>query len=265
MLRNCESGAGRKHGWTLLSFILEYFGFMAIAADVLAVCNEREEYSLDGRTLLPALHSLEELRARFGFNFGLSHPVLSECPRAIKVSAEEGKSIYQGPLEEADDLEKVKVEKLDDMTDVESEATPPAEPPIFEASGNLLRLAVLLVLEIISHGPLPPDKALLSRIDPLVDDFFEMMDGVQINSVVTAPLMWSCVMFGSCTRKPEQQAVLKSMIRVSSFKPAFIKTVIKVLEHIWSGEDIHAFGPFGIKRVLALRNLSIELKTMLAD
>ncbi|EKG18698.1 hypothetical protein MPH_04044 [Macrophomina phaseolina MS6] len=264
MIRNCKEGDGRKHGWTLLSFAMEYFGFTSISAAVIEASKHVPEVSVDSRTILPTLQSLEELRARFGFDFGLSFPVLAEVPRAIKVTVEEGKSIYTGPVVQVSDGVKVKTEDCDDVLEQKRpRVKTPTAPPMAVAS-EVLRLTILLFLNIIDHGSQPLDQNLLNKIDPYVDEFYQVIDGIELNGVITAPLMWSCVLFGSCTHRQEQRDLLRAMIQQSSFKPAFIRTVVKVLEHIWSGEDSHAFGPFGIKRVLALRNMNVELRAIRA-
>lgn len=260
--------------WTFLSFILDYFGYLSIMTSVVSINKQRHYICSDAQSIVPAMNSLEELRNRFGFKTSLSYPVRAELPQVARMSATRGTDIYEGELADEDEWEDVDEEDEDDDNDRKvkaeeaSKASTPRSSPspeqrishLLDTATQMLTQTALLVLYTTSHGPHPVTAALLAKTDPCVDEFYRHMKTVQRSRNVAASLMWPCILVGSCTRKLEHQEALKAALLNSEFKSSFVRTVMQVLEHIWSGQDSISFGPFGIKRVLALQNVRINTK-----
>ncbi|KAL1625207.1 hypothetical protein SLS56_007402 [Neofusicoccum ribis] len=234
-----------------LSFILDFYRHMSNAKHIISANEELHGLCNNRRSLMLGLQSIDELRRRLGFNCELSYPILADLPRSARLSSGRVLSIYDGTLCFGDAAQPRKA--CPPGLDGDGVAAGPGAglpPPT-----KMVRQISLLVLLVVAHGSRASDDSLRGKIDGCVEEFLRELAVAEERHLVDAMMMWGYILMGSCARRTEHQAAIEFALRSSRFSRGFVEAMVELLRDMWADEDHMAFGPFGIKRALALQKL----------
>ncbi|GME38526.1 hypothetical protein GTA08_BOTSDO08448 [Neofusicoccum parvum] len=240
--------------WDFLSFILDFYRHMSNAKHIISANEELHGLCRNRCSLMLGLQSIDELRRRLGFNCELSYPILFDLPCSARLSSGRALSIYDGTLCFGDGDRPARPRR----------ACPPGPEGGGAAAGpgaglppptKMVRQISLLVLLVVAHGSRAPDESLRGKIDGCVEEFLGELAAAEERHMVDAMMMWGYILMGSCARRTEHQAAIEFALRSSRFSKGFVEAMVELLRDMWADEDHMAFGPFGIKRALALQKL----------
>jgi hypothetical protein len=242
----------------VLAFILELYLYTSAVGTTFVFDDRSAELTFDAEYDL--LQSLRCVSRGYGFMVGYAGKLLQLLPRLGQTVGRwisqdcdlESSSVDEAFLSFQAELwswvpsydQDAKIPNLSDTISDGSEPQSVLRGWHHEAQvvAKIYHQALLALLYTGRHGRRPPDEALFTLIDPLIEEFLRLRATLPPESPVWSMMLWPTVMIGSCMRHPDHQMLITD-------KASCMVTVLNAfnaLQQIWDDEQKIVFGVVGL-------------------
>ncbi|EXJ79520.1 hypothetical protein A1O3_07799 [Capronia epimyces CBS 606.96] len=243
----------------LRGFLRELYAYLVLVGTI-TLNAESEDRVIEFDPFMSSLKSLNDIKP-CGEMFGCSHGLFELMPRVSELGKQRRLEEASGYCTSASfafyQLLESKIRGWQVPENLEGDADWVDQ---LGMAATIHQHTLLIFLHTTFYGSSVESPRLRDMVDESVSvilPLWKALYATEPMSPLVTTMIWPAMIAGSCSRRPEQQGVIRSELSKSHYHMNITKRAIQLLEWLWEDQSDQAYGPFGLEVMMKKHNFNI--------